>query len=172
MNNISNQFKNLCETSVALTQARAAHSASTQQLFSTVGPILREHQEVIGELFDNGGFKDRYVEQFGTIQGNQLQSIGADESHLRVHVNDYFRGECETSTFMLPRKYLTRDPAEQLAADIAYYRAVFNRMASWREQREIRENHERDLQEFARLSALLGNDSVSAKTLGAAAPRL
>ena len=166
MDKIAEQFKNLCETSGALTQARSAHQASTQQLFATVGPIMREHQKVIGELFDDAGFHERYVEQFGTIQGSQLQSIGADESHLKAHVNDYFRGECETYTFLLPRKYLNGDPAEQLSADIAYYRAVFNRLASWREQREARENHERDLQEFARLSELLGKGSAERQAGG------
>lgn len=165
---VAEQFKSLCETSSALVQARSAHQASTQRLFTSIGPILHQHKNDIGALFDEAGCSEIYEQRFGSISGNRLSSIGASATHLEVLVTDYFRGEQESYKFRLPRKYLNGDPSVQLAEDIAYYKGVFERLARRRTQREAAETRAENLQELARLAELYKNDPEALNTLSAA----
>lgn len=164
---VAEQFDSLCKTSTDLALARNAHHASTQRLFATIGPIVHQHQADIGTLFDEAGCSDIYEERFGSIVGNRLHSIGASATHLEVVVIDYFRGEQESHEFRLPRKYLKGDPQAQLTEDVAYYKRVFERLASRRAQREAAETRAENLQQLARLAEMYKNDPDALKTLSA-----
>lgn len=164
---VAEQFESLCKTSTALAQARSAHQASTRDLFASLGPVLHQHKTEIGALFDEAGCPDIYEERFGSFSGKSLHSIGANATHLEVVVIDYFRGEEESHTFRLPRKYLKGDPHGQLREDVAYYRTVFERLARRRAERDAAETRAANLYELARLAEMYKNDPEALKALSA-----
>lgn len=167
MTDLNERYCALRAAGNVLAKAKTDHAHASQALWSMLSPIVKRHQKQVGDLFDEAGLSDSYENRFGSTRGERLKSISESGRHLELGLVEYFRGEVEDFDFRLPLAYLTGEPEQVLAGELAHYRRVFERLDRLRQVRDEAETRAENLKELARLAQLLKNDPEATATLAA-----